>query len=44
MLQDPRSKLQSIREQLGLTGKELFDRDMQDCMACYLLGQHGIDK
>lgn len=39
-----RTTLRNIRETLGLTGKELFDRDMQDRMACFLLGQRGIDK
>lgn len=39
-----RTTLRAIREQLGLTGKELYDAGMQDRLACYLLGQRGIDK
>lgn len=39
-----RTTLRAIREQLGLTGKELFDAAMQDRLGCYLLGQRGIDK
>ncbi|MDS1135553.1 hypothetical protein [Nitratireductor indicus] len=39
-----RTTMRAIRNTLGLTGKELFDRDMQDRMACFLLGQRGIDK
>ena len=33
-----------MRQQLGLTGREKFDADMQDRLACYLLGQRAIDK
>ncbi|MCG7503399.1 hypothetical protein [Mesorhizobium retamae] len=39
-----RTTLRTMREQLGLTGREKFDADMQDRLACYLLGQRGIDK
>lgn len=39
-----RTTLRTIRQQLGLTGREKFDADMQDRLACYLLGQRGIDK
>lgn len=39
-----RTTLRSIRKTLGLSGNELFDRDMQDRMACFLLGLRGIDK
>jgi len=39
-----RTTLRAIREQLGLTGKELYDAEMQDRLGCYLLGQRGIDK
>jgi muramidase (phage lysozyme) len=39
-----RTTLRSIREQLGLTGGELYDAEMQDRLGCYLLGQRGIDK
>jgi hypothetical protein len=39
-----RTTLRAIRKQLGLAGSELFDAEMQDRMACYLLGQRGIDK
>jgi muramidase (phage lysozyme) len=39
-----RTTLRTLRQQLALTGSELFDKDMQDRMACFLLGQRGIDK
>jgi hypothetical protein len=39
-----RTTLRSIRKTLNLTGAEKFDADMQDRMACFLLGQRGIDK
>ncbi|EKF16940.1 membrane protein [Nitratireductor pacificus] len=39
-----RTTMRAIRTTLGLTGSERFDRDMQDRMACYLLGLRGIDK
>lgn len=39
-----RTTLRAMRKQLGLTGSELFDEAMQDQLACFLLGQRGIDK
>lgn len=39
-----RTTLRTIKEQLGLTGKEKFDASLQDQLCCYLLGQRGIDK
>lgn len=39
-----RTTLRNIRKVLGLTGRELFDAAMQDRLACFLLGQRGIDK
>lgn len=39
-----RRTMRSIRDKLRLSGRELFDADMQDRMACYLLGVRGIDK
>lgn len=39
-----RTTLRNIRKTLGLSGSELFDADMQDRLACFLLGQRGIDK
>lgn len=39
-----RTTLRQIRTALGLDGSELFNADMQDRMACYLLGVRGIDK
>lgn len=33
-----------IKDALGLSDKEKFDECMQDRMACFLLGQRGIDK
>jgi muramidase (phage lysozyme) len=38
-----RTTLRSIRETLGLTGKEKYDAGMQDRMGCFLLGKRGID-
>jgi muramidase (phage lysozyme) len=39
-----RTTLRTMRQQLVLTGREKFDADMQDRLACFLLGQRGIDK
>lgn len=39
-----RTTRRKMQEDLALAGSLLFDRDMQDRMACYLLGQRGIDK
>lgn len=39
-----RRTLISIREKLNLGGGALFDAEMQDRLACYLLGLRGIDK
>lgn len=39
-----RTTLRATREQLSLTGKELYDAEMQDRLGCYLLGLRGIDK
>jgi muramidase (phage lysozyme) len=41
-----RTTLRTIRKQLpgSYPGSRLFDDDCQDEMACYLLGQRGIDK
>jgi muramidase (phage lysozyme)/uncharacterized integral membrane protein len=39
-----RTTLRSIKETLGLGDHEKFDADMQDRLACFLLGQRGIDK
>lgn len=41
-----RTTLRSIRKQLpgSYPGSRLFDADCQDEIACYLLGQRGIDK
>lgn len=39
-----RTTLRTLRQLMGLTGAELFDRDCQDRMACFLLGQRGVDK
>ncbi|PHP66565.1 hypothetical protein CSC94_12815 [Zhengella mangrovi] len=39
-----RTTLRAIRKTLGLGGDLIFDRRMQDRMACYLLGVRGIDK
>jgi muramidase (phage lysozyme) len=42
--QEIRTTRRAIDKALGRTGKELFDADCQDEIACYLLGQRGIDK
>lgn len=39
-----RTTLLAIKKALGLSDAELFSQDMQDRMACFLLGQRGIDK
>ncbi|MEO9611874.1 MAG: hypothetical protein ABJG86_11055 [Nitratireductor sp.] len=39
-----RKTMREIRRVLRLDGSELFDADMQDRMACFLLGRRGIDK
>lgn len=39
-----RTTMRAIRKTLGLSGSEKFDAEMQDRMACFLLGQRGIDK
>ena len=39
-----RTTARAIRAALDLTGSEKFNEDMQDRMACFLLGQRGIDK
>lgn len=39
-----RTTARAIRESLELLGTLLFDKGMQDRMACYLLGVRGIDK
>lgn len=39
-----RTTARSIRKSLGLNATELFNEEMQDRMACYLLGVRGIDK
>lgn len=39
-----RTTARSIRKSLGLKTSELFNEEMQDRMACYLLGVRGIDK
>lgn len=45
MYQIVRTTKRSIQKTLGLDPKaHLFDADMQDRMACFLLGQRGIDK
>lgn len=38
-----RTTMRNIRKTLGLTGRERYDKEMQDRMACFLLGQRGID-
>ena len=38
-----RTAMREIRKTLGLDPSALFDRDMQDRMACYLLGLRGIN-
>lgn len=39
-----RTTRRNIQEELLIPGTAKFDRDMQDRMACYLLGVRGIDK
>lgn len=39
-----RTTLRTIKKTLGLADTELFDEDMQDRCACYLLGVRGVDK
>src|SRR5690554_4352428 len=39
-----RTTLHAIRKSLSLPDTALFDADMQDRCACYLLGLRGIDK
>lgn len=39
-----RTTRRAIEQRLGITRDELFDKDMQDRMACYLLGFRGIDE
>lgn len=39
-----RTTLRAIRNTLGLDGSEKYDAGMQDRLACFLLGQRGIDK
>lgn len=39
-----RTTLRTIRKTLGLPATALFDADVQDRWACYLLGLRGIDK
>lgn len=39
-----RTTMLMIKETLGLSDAEKFDQCMQDRMACFLLGQRGIDK
>lgn len=39
-----RTTLREIKQALNLSDDMLFDADMQDRMACYLLGKRGIDK
>lgn len=39
-----RKTMRRIRDRLDLTGAELFDAFMQDRMACFLLGDRGIDR
>ena len=39
-----RTTARSIRKNLGLKTSELFNEEMQDRMACYLLGVRGVDK
>jgi len=38
-----RTTMRAIRKTLGLSGSEKYDPDMQDRLACFLLGQRGID-
>lgn len=39
-----RTTLRSLRKELGLTGKERFDKDMQDRLAMALLERRGLSK
>ncbi len=39
-----RTTLRTVRKSLSLPANSLFDSDMQDRCACYLLGLRGIDK
>lgn len=39
-----RTTRREIQEQLNIPDSAKFDKDMQDRMACYLLGYRGIDK
>lgn len=39
-----RTTMRSIKKALRLSDDALFNEDMQDRMACFLLGQRGIDK
>lgn len=39
-----RTTMRTIRKELALDGKALFNAEMQDRMICYLLGVRGIDK
>lgn len=39
-----RTTRRRIQEMLKISGTALFNEDMQDRMACFLLGQRGIDK
>lgn len=39
-----RTTMTMIKQTLSLPDSALFNRDMQDRMACFLLGQRGIDK
>lgn len=39
-----RTTLRTMRRSLNLLGYQKFDKDMQDRLACYLLGQRGLDK
>lgn len=39
-----RTTRRNIQKALSIPSSEKFDRDMQDRMACFLLGQRGIDK
>ncbi|EXL09137.1 membrane protein [Aquamicrobium defluvii] len=39
-----RTTRRNIQKALSIPSSALFDRDMQDRMGCYLLGQRGIDK
>ncbi|WP_460930116.1 hypothetical protein [Shinella zoogloeoides] len=39
-----RTTRRNIQKALSIPATALFDTDMQDRMACFLLGQRGIDK